>query len=81
MRVGEGDFLASYYCNGWMYDDFVMTLEVSPNTALIIIFRPFKLYALRALDKLQNIAMDLIALGPKRKGGGLPCAGPKSSTL
>ncbi len=55
------DFLSCHYCDDRMFDDRVGDFSSEYKYYFDAIIRPFKDYALKALDKIQDLEIDAIA--------------------
>jgi flavorubredoxin len=55
------DFLGCHFCDDRLFDDRVSDFSYAFKYYYDILFRPFKKYALQALDKVDNLDIDIIA--------------------
>ena len=55
------DFLGSHYCDDRLYDDVVDDFSHSFRYYFDVIMRPFKQYALQAIQKIESLKIDMIA--------------------
>lgn len=55
------DFLGCHYCDDRLYDDLVDDFSYAFRYYFDGIFRPFKQYALQAIQRIQNLEIKMIA--------------------
>lgn len=55
------DFLSAHYCDDRLFEDAVDDFSYAHKHYFDHIMRPFKEHALKALDKIQDLPIDLIA--------------------
>jgi flavorubredoxin len=55
------DFLGSHYCDDRLYDDAVDDFSHSFRNYFDVIIRPFKQYALQAIQKIESLKIEMIA--------------------